>query len=155
MTVKIKETLTAERKKHFGEKSVDLRSIIGKELIIESLELENHMGSALARLSGTTVPIPTSRYGTETVEVNISEYLIPVAALEIIGIKKEYLTIEKVKALQESIGFLDSYKTPEDETVHHIGPNINTEDVAETKLLRELGEINKRRQTIIETIMNK
>lgn len=42
--------------------------------------------------------------------------------------KKFYLTIERVKILQESVGFLDDYETPSDE-IHHIGPNINTEYV--------------------------
>lgn len=44
------------------------------------------------------------------------------------------------------------YKTPDDE-VHHIGPNIETEDVELTKLFKELGEINIRRDEIIRIIM--
>ena len=68
--------------------------------------------------------------------------------------KKSYLTLERVKQLQESIGFLNDYKTPSDE-IHHVGPNINTMNVEETKLLRELGEINIRREQIIKHLMNK
>lgn len=68
--------------------------------------------------------------------------------------KKAYLTLERVKKLQESIGYLYNYKTPSDE-IHHIGCNINCEDMEETRLLRELGKINIRREQIIAHLMNK
>jgi hypothetical protein len=68
--------------------------------------------------------------------------------------KKAFLSLEKIKNLQNVIGFLDNYKTPSNE-MHHIGPNINTENVEETKLLRELGKINVRREQIIKKLMNK
>lgn len=67
--------------------------------------------------------------------------------------KKAYLTLERLKILQEGFAYLDNYKTPSDE-IHHIGSNINTENVEETKLLRELGEINIRREQIIKHLMN-
>lgn len=66
---------------------------------------------------------------------------------------KAYITLERVKILQDSIGFLNDYKKPEIQT-HHIGPNINTEDVRATRLLRELGEINSRREQIIKQLMS-
>ena len=66
---------------------------------------------------------------------------------------KAYLTLERVKQLQDSIGFLYDYKKPALQT-HHIGPNINTEDVGPTRLLRELGEINARREQIIKQLMS-
>lgn len=65
---------------------------------------------------------------------------------------KKCIEIERLRRLQTSIGFLDSYKTPVDE-VHHIGANINTENVKKTKLLRELGRINLRREVIIKSLM--
>ena len=66
---------------------------------------------------------------------------------------KAYLTLERVKSLQDSIGFLNDYRKHELHT-HHIGPNINTEDVRATRLLRELGEINSRREEIIKQLMS-
>ena len=57
---------------------------------------------------------------------------------------KKFITIERIKTLEESIRWLSNYKTPKGE-IHQIGPNINVEDVTKTKLLRELGEINIRR----------
>lgn len=67
--------------------------------------------------------------------------------------KKKFITIERVQALQKSIGYLDDYEPPAIE-VHHIGPNINTENVMETNLLRELGAINLRRKAIISELMS-
>jgi len=68
------------------------------------------------------------------------------------SINKRYITIERIKILQEGFGFLDQYITPPDGEIHHIGPNINTEDVNNTNLLRELGDINKRREEIIKKL---
>ncbi len=67
--------------------------------------------------------------------------------------KKAFLPIEKVKQLQDSIGFLNDYKETPDE-IDHIGPNINTEDVKQTELLRELGKINARRDEIIKALIS-
>lgn len=67
------------------------------------------------------------------------------------SINKRYITIERIKILQDSINFLDNYITPDNE-IHYIGPNINTEDVNNTDLLRELGNINKRRKEIIKKL---
>jgi len=66
---------------------------------------------------------------------------------------KKFIDIDRIKRLQELINFLDSYKTSDTER-HHIGPNINTENVRETKLLNELGRLNVRRDQIIEELMN-
>ena len=63
------------------------------------------------------------------------------------------MTIDRVKRLQNSIGWLDNYETPVDE-IHHIGPNINTINVKESKLLRELGKINTRKKIIINELMS-
>jgi hypothetical protein len=65
---------------------------------------------------------------------------------------KKFLTIEKIKTLEEGFNWLSEYKTPK-EDVHHIGPNVNTEDVYETKLLRELGKINVRKEQIITELL--
>lgn len=66
--------------------------------------------------------------------------------------QKFYLPLERLQKLQESVGFLDSYKTNPNE-IHHIGPNINTENMTETNLLRELGKLNVRREEIIKQLM--
>lgn len=39
--------------------------------------------------------------------------------------------------------------------IDHVGPTINIENIEATKLLRELGLINLRRQQIIDTLMKK
>jgi len=67
---------------------------------------------------------------------------------------KSYIPIERVRALQESIGWLNTYES-DNISECHIGPNINTIDVRETKLLRELGLINKRRKQIIFELCQK
>lgn len=64
---------------------------------------------------------------------------------------KKYLTLSKVAELHQTISFLDSY-TPVVGETHHIGNDINTVDVENTKLLNELGEINVRRKQIIEIL---
>lgn len=66
---------------------------------------------------------------------------------------KKFIEISRLQNLQDSIGYLDNYTTPTDE-IHHIGPNINTENVTETNLLRELGRINLRRMEIINILMS-
>lgn len=65
---------------------------------------------------------------------------------------KKFITIEKIKILEEGFGWLSNYKTPKEE-IHHIGPNINTEYIYETKLLKELGEINVRKEQIINELL--
>lgn len=65
---------------------------------------------------------------------------------------KKHLTLDKIQQLENSIGFLSNYKTPDNEE-HHIGFNINCVDVKETNLLIELGRINKRREQIISELM--
>jgi hypothetical protein len=67
--------------------------------------------------------------------------------------KNEYIPIDRLQRLQKSIKYLDTYLIPENK-IHHIGPNINTINVKETKLLNELGKINKRRENIISELMS-
>jgi len=67
--------------------------------------------------------------------------------------KKYYLQIERIKELHKTFGFLDKYITPSGDEIHHIGPNIDIEDIEKTKLLRELGEINVRREQIINKLL--
>ena len=67
--------------------------------------------------------------------------------------KKFFLPIEKVQKLQESVGWLDNYEPTIDE-IHHIGPNINTENTIQTNLLTELGRLNSRKKFIINELMN-
>lgn len=66
---------------------------------------------------------------------------------------KQYIELERLQRLQNSINYLDSYQSIEG-VEHHIGPNINTENVKETNLLRELGKINVRRNNIIDELMS-
>lgn len=65
--------------------------------------------------------------------------------------KREYLTIEKLRVIHESINYLDTYEG-DPESDHHIGPNINSEEMKYTEALRELGRINKRRKVLIEIL---
>ena len=67
--------------------------------------------------------------------------------------KKYYLQIERIKELHKTFGFLYKYITPSGDDIHHIGPNINTEDANKTELLRELGKINVRREQIINDLL--
>ena len=67
---------------------------------------------------------------------------------------KKYIPIERLRRLHESINFLDNYKPTEGE-IHHIGNNINDIDVKNTKLLQELGELNIRKEKIINSLLSK
>ena len=64
---------------------------------------------------------------------------------------KKFITLERLQSLQESINYLDNYKIDYNVDVH-IGPNINTINVKETNLLSELGQINIRREEIINKL---
>lgn len=64
---------------------------------------------------------------------------------------KRFISLERAKQLEESIGFLSSYVPVEGE-IHHIGPNIDEIDEENTKLLLELGKLNKRRVEIIAAL---
>lgn len=66
--------------------------------------------------------------------------------------KKAFLPIKKVIVLHEIMSFLDTYMPIEGE-VHHIGSDLDSVDVENTKLLNELGELNKRRKEVIELLM--
>jgi hypothetical protein len=63
--------------------------------------------------------------------------------------ERKFITKENLHKLSEYI--LERYTNKENEIVH-VGPNVNTVDVKETNLLYELGQINKRRQEIIELL---
>jgi len=66
---------------------------------------------------------------------------------------RKYITLKTMKSWQESIAFLDNYE-PIEGQIDHVGPDINSIIVGPTKLLEELGRINKRRKEIIEKLKN-
>jgi hypothetical protein len=66
--------------------------------------------------------------------------------------ERKFITPERIKGLQESIMWLDDYKTPEDEH-HFVGLNKNTELSIPTQYLNELGRINKRREELIKLLL--
>lgn len=67
--------------------------------------------------------------------------------------KIKYLPLKKAKALEESIGWLSNYTTPEDEE-HMIGESLEQKDEISTTLLHELGRINLKRQELIKLLTN-
>jgi len=64
---------------------------------------------------------------------------------------RKFLSIEKVNKLEETIMFLQNYLPVEGEE-HHIGSDIDTIDEVPTKLLKELGELNMRRNEILNKL---
>lgn len=66
----------------------------------------------------------------------------------------KFLPIEKIRLLEEVIGWLSEYKNdlPDEET-HVVGESLEEVDFELTVLLRELGELNIRRQQIIDQLM--
>lgn len=68
--------------------------------------------------------------------------------------KTKFLPLKKIRLLEEAIGWLSSYKNnlPDEET-HVVGESLEEVDLKSTLLLRELGELNIRRQQIIDQLM--
>lgn len=64
----------------------------------------------------------------------------------------QFLSAEKASLLEDSISFLSNYEGPEEGVEHVIGNSLEEVEVGRTELLRELGELNKRRKWLIETI---
>lgn len=60
------------------------------------------------------------------------------------------ITPKRMKSLEESIGFLSNYKGSKEET--HVVKESDVEIEDKTKLLKELGNINIRRQKIIDLL---
>ena len=72
--------------------------------------------------------------------------------------EEKYITLEKLKQLEESIGYLTNYIEPEGED-HWVREKTEDGgwgeyDVTTTRLLSELGEINKRKIQILEEFKN-
>lgn len=69
---------------------------------------------------------------------------------------KKFITVEKLKALQYSINFLDNYKNDNTEQrfVLNIANDYNSIDEARTMLLKRLGELNAERESIINKLLN-
>lgn len=66
--------------------------------------------------------------------------------------EKKFIKIEKAIRLEDSIGFLSSYKPTEGE-IHHIGSSLEDVDEKYTKLLRRLGELNLEKEEILKEFM--
>lgn len=63
-----------------------------------------------------------------------------------------YLTLKKLKALHESINWLGYYTTPSNEKHEIRNDDKITVDPESTKLLNELGQLNLRRDEIINQL---
>jgi hypothetical protein len=69
--------------------------------------------------------------------------------------EKKYLPLEKIEKLQDSIGFLDTYKPVAGEE-HFVANSMDAMvDIEMTVALRKLGEINKQRDELIYKIYYK
>lgn len=68
--------------------------------------------------------------------------------------ESKFITVDRLKSLQESIGFLDTYKKSSNET-HWIKNEDESEDVERTILLSELGDLNSRRDELIKLLTTK
>ena len=64
---------------------------------------------------------------------------------------RKFLTLERLKSLHESIHFLGNYK-PTKNTVDTVGETLEDVDFKNTFLLKELGDINVRREEIIKEL---
>lgn len=66
--------------------------------------------------------------------------------------EKKFLTLERVRKLEETIGFLTHYRPTEGE-VHVIGTSLEEVDEKHTRLLKRLGELNVEREKILKELM--
>jgi hypothetical protein len=68
---------------------------------------------------------------------------------------KKYLTIEKIKSLQNSIGFLDNYKLPinEEHFIYDEKEGGNFVNGKQSQMLNKLSDINSEREELIKWLM--
>lgn len=66
--------------------------------------------------------------------------------------KTKFLTLERARKLEETIGFLTHY-TPIEGEVHVIGTTLEETDERFTQLLTRLGELNVEREKILKKFM--
>lgn len=64
----------------------------------------------------------------------------------------KYISKERAKQLEESMGWLTNYTTPKEEK-HIVGESLDNKDEEYSKLLEELGQINLRKYEIIKKFM--
>ena len=64
---------------------------------------------------------------------------------------KKYITSEKLKSFQESLGWLENVKL-DFETLYLVGESLENFDAEKTALLTELRSLNTRRETIIKQL---
>ena len=73
--------------------------------------------------------------------------------------KTKFISLERLQSLEKSIGFVSDYKhSPKLKGVRHVvGSSVKPEDrdSEATMLLRELGQLNLRREEIIKQLMTK
>ena len=64
--------------------------------------------------------------------------------------EKQFITHNRLKSLQDSIGWLNNVKT--DDTLYLVGESIKDFDASFTALLTELRALNTRREIIIKQL---
>lgn len=69
---------------------------------------------------------------------------------------RKYITLQRLKALEESVSFLSNY-IPDKNFTEVVGSGINNEDIdcPATGLLKRLGEINLERASLIQCLKNR
>lgn len=65
----------------------------------------------------------------------------------------KYLSVERLRQLQDNVGFLDNYDGPSKDELHVVGPSIENHDPKLSKELRELGILNNRRKELIKRLI--
>jgi len=69
--------------------------------------------------------------------------------------EKRYISLGKIEKLQDSVGFLNTYKPVEGQE-HFVADSVDdVVDIEMTIALRKLGEINKQRDELIYKIYYK
>ena len=66
--------------------------------------------------------------------------------------EKKFLTLERARKLEETVGLLTHYK-PVDGEIHFIGLSLEEVDEKHTQLFRRLGELHLEQEKIMKELM--